>query len=398
MDQFFPHCLTLASCWFWDSCYFSATLPLFPISRQLLMIFVHTLCYFAPFYSCFSCAHCTIFNCASSFLNLPIPLHLPFSLALSSSARPGLPRVETILMHSQGLHPLQCTWECRDLGEPKEFLCMHITRKGHAIHLNQCVYLQKAVKRCGMLNVKAASTPLPAGYYALVNKDPVNPELCSRFQMVIGSLLYLMLGTRPNIAFAVTHLSWHSTNPSQDHLNKALYICWYLIGMSSYFLVYIGGSSFGFMACTDSNRGSDLTSCLSQTGFYLKLAEGLISWTSCVQKIIVYSSTEAEYMALSDCACQVIWIWSLLGELSYKLRAIPICGDNQGSIFVTSNPIMEPYSKHIDICCAVWSEWRYGLKITNNQHQSDCDNVRHGPLKLQWVQWTALLQWGCLVS
>ena len=139
------------------------------------MIFVHTLCYFAPSYSCFSCAHCAIFSCTSSFLNLL------FSLALSSSARPGLPRVETILTHSQGLHPLQCTWECRDLGEPKEFLCMHITRKGHAIHLDQCVYLQKAVKRCGMLNVKAASTPLPAGYYALVNKDPVNPELCSRF-------------------------------------------------------------------------------------------------------------------------------------------------------------------------------------------------------------------------
>ena len=116
-------------------------------------------------------------------------------------------------------------WECRDLGEPKEFLQMCITHKGHAIHLDQCTYLQKVVERCGMLNTKAASTPLPAGYYALVNKDSVNPELCSRFQTVIGSLLYLMLGTRPNIAFAVTHLSRHSANPSQDHLNKALYIC-----------------------------------------------------------------------------------------------------------------------------------------------------------------------------
>ena len=70
-------------------------------------------------------------------------------------------------------------WECRDLGELKEFLRMRITRKGHAIHLDQCAYLQKVVERCGMLNAKAASTPLPAGYYALANKDPVNPELCS---------------------------------------------------------------------------------------------------------------------------------------------------------------------------------------------------------------------------
>ena len=69
-----------------------------------------------------------------------------------------------------------------------------------------------------------------------------------------------------------------------------------------------------------------------------------------VQKTIAYSSTEAEYMALSDCTHQVTWIWSLLGELGYKLNAIPICGDNQGSIFMASNPVTEPHSKHIDIC------------------------------------------------
>jgi len=76
-----------------------------------------------------------------------------------------------------------------------------------------------------MLNAKSTSTPLPAGYYATKNTEPVDAELHSRFQTVIGSLLYLMLGTRPNIAFAVTHLSRHATNPSQDHLNKVLYIC-----------------------------------------------------------------------------------------------------------------------------------------------------------------------------
>ena len=226
---------------------------------------------------------------------------------------------------------------------------MCITCKGRAIHLDQCTYLQKVVERCGMQNAKTASTPLPAGYYAAKNTEPVDTELRSRFQTVIGSLLYLMLGTRPDIAFAVTHLSRHAANPSQDHLNKALYICRYLIGMSTYSLVYNGGSGAGLIACTDSDWGSDPTSRLSQTGFYLKLADGLISWTSRAQKTIAYSSTEAEYMALSDCARQVTWIRSLLGELGYKLNAIPICGDNQGSIFMASNPVMEPCSKHIDI-------------------------------------------------
>ena len=110
---------------------------------------------------------------------------------------------------------------------------MTITRKGHVIHLDQCVYLHKVVERCGMQNAKTASTPLPAGYYAAKNTEPIDTELHSHFQMVIGSLLYLMLGTRPDIAFAVTHLSCHAMNPSQDHLNKALYICCYLIGTLS---------------------------------------------------------------------------------------------------------------------------------------------------------------------
>jgi len=240
-------------------------------------------------------------------------------------------------------------WECRDLGEPNEFLRMRITCRGRTIHLDQCVYLQKVIECCGMLNAKSTSTPLLAGYYAAKNTEPVDVDLRSHFQMVIGSLLYLMLGTRPDIAFAVTHLSHHAANPSQDHLNKALYICRYLIGTSTYSLVYNGGSGAGLIACTDSDWGSDPTSRLSQTGVYLKLADGLISRTSRAQKTIAYLSTEAEYMALSNCAHQVTWIRSLLGELGYKLKAIPICGDNQGSIFMASNPVTEPRSKHIDI-------------------------------------------------
>jgi len=150
------------------------------------------------------------------------------------------------------------------------------------------MYLQKVVEHCGMLNAKSTSTPLPAGYYAAKNTEPVDADLRSCFQTVIGCLLYLMLGTRPDITFAVTHLLCHAMNPSQDDLNKALYICHYLIGMSTYSLIYNGGSGAGLIACTDSDWGSDPTSHLSQTGFYLKLADGLISWTSHVQKTIAY--------------------------------------------------------------------------------------------------------------
>ena len=61
------------------------------------------------------------------------------------------------------------------------------------------------------------------------------------------------------------------------------------------------------------------------------------------------SSTEAEYMAMSDCSQQAMWIKSLLSELGLTLSAIPIYRDNQGSIFIGSNPVQEQQTKHIDI-------------------------------------------------
>ena len=70
--------------------------------------------------------------------------------------------------------------------------------------------------------------------------------------------------------------------------------------------------------------------------------------TSHTQKTVALSSTEAKYMALSDCSQQVVWIKNLLNELGINVRAIPINGENQGSIFIGSNPTQEKRSKHID--------------------------------------------------
>ena len=240
-------------------------------------------------------------------------------------------------------------WETRDLGNVMEFLCMRRTRSGSKIHLDQCAYLETVLQRCGMQNAKSAAMPLLARYVPTPSVGAPNPEIRSRFQTVIGSLLYLMLGTCPDIAFAVTKLVQHTANPSKEHLKQALYICRYLVGTSTYQLTYNGTSREGISACTDSDWASDNSACSSQTSYFINLAKGLISWTSRAQKTIALSSTEAEYMALSDCSHQVVWMHTLLGELSYDLKPIPICRDNQGSIFISSNPITEKHSKHIDI-------------------------------------------------
>ena len=79
------------------------------------------------------------------------------------------------------------------------------------------------------------------------------------------------------------------------------------------------------------------------------LASGVIFWNTRVQKTVMLSFTKAEYMLLSDTCRQLQWIHLLLYELGMPIDTIPLCGDNQGAIFIASNPIQERQTKHIDI-------------------------------------------------
>ena len=111
---------------------------------------------------------------------------------------------------------------------------MHITRSGSKIHLDQCAYLETVLQQCEMQNAKSAAMPLLARYVPTPLDGAPNPEIQSRFQTVIGSLLYLMLGTCLDIAFVVTKLAQHAAKPSKEHLKRVLYICHYLVGTSKY--------------------------------------------------------------------------------------------------------------------------------------------------------------------
>jgi hypothetical protein len=192
-------------------------------------------------------------------------------------------------------------WECHDLDKTKEFLCMSIEQNKNMVFLDQTAYLDKVLKHFQMSNVKAVKT-LPEGYNPIPNTGLIDSEQHSLYQQVIGSLLYLMLGTRPDICFAITKMSQFSVNPSQEHLDKAMYICKYLAGTSRYALIYNGRSQEGLMAFTDSDWMADKATRWSVTSYFFKIANGIFSWQSQAQKTVAQSSTEAKYMALSHCS------------------------------------------------------------------------------------------------
>ena len=87
--------------------------------------------------------------------------------------------------------------------------------------LDQQDYLKKIVSQFGLENAKSASTPLPEQYEPEANTGNCTPDFRQQYQSVIRSLLYIMLGTRPDISYAVIKMAQFASNPSSDHMNKA---------------------------------------------------------------------------------------------------------------------------------------------------------------------------------
>ena len=193
-------------------------------------------------------------------------------------------------------------WECRDLRDVEEFLRMCITCTRLGITINQCNYLEKVLTRFQLTDAKLAITPLPTNWEPNANTGKATAAEITRYQSIIGSLLYLMIRTRPDISFAVTHLLQFSTNPTKDHYKAAQHVCHYLVGTRDYKLVYTREEDKGLVVYTDSDWAADKIQQHFITGYFFKLANSIILWRSHAQKTVALSSTEAEYMVISDCS------------------------------------------------------------------------------------------------
>ena len=162
---------------------------------------------------------------------------------------------------------------------------MRITRdrKKRTTSLDQTCYVEKVIKRFGQENCKPVFVPPLAGYNPRPHSDQnlSNATLCSRYQLVIGSLLYIMLGTRPDISYAVIKMSQFSSNPTEEHLQKVLYIVHYLFSSKELCIVYSAtNDSNALCAYSDTDWAGDIETSQSTTGYAIFLGNGIVSWLS----------------------------------------------------------------------------------------------------------------------
>ncbi|KAK3032792.1 hypothetical protein RJ639_035895 [Escallonia herrerae] len=187
---------------------------------------------------------------------------------------------------------------------------------------------KKVLERFSMLNAKPVSTPLGAHFQLssqLCPSTKEDVEYMSRvpYANVVGCLMYAMVCTRPDISHAVSMVSRYMGNSGKKHWDAVKWIFRYLAGSTNFGIMFdrdgAKGEVFGFV---DSDYVGDLDSRRSMTGYVFTFYRGPICWKSVLQSTTALSTTEAEYMALTEAAKEALWLKGLVEELGFKQRGV----------------------------------------------------------------------------
>nr|GEW85040.1 hypothetical protein [Tanacetum cinerariifolium] len=217
------------------------------------------------------------------------------------------------------------------------------------IFINQSKYALESLKKYGFESCDPVDTPMVEKSKLDENKKGkfIDP---SHYRGMIGTLLYLT-ASRPDLQFAICMCSRYQARPTEKHVHAVKRIFRYLRGTVNRGLWYLNDSSVALTAFVDANHVGFQDTRRSTSGSLYFLRERLISWSSKRQKSVAISSTEAEYIALSGCCAQILWMRSQLTDYGLGLNKNLMYCDNKSAITLCCNNVQHSRSKHIDIRC-----------------------------------------------
>lgn len=159
---------------------------------------------------------------------------------------------------------------------------------------------------------------------------------------------YLVAATRPDIAFAVNKSARVMDKPTEKDWQNIKRILRYLKGTYNYGITY-QKTNCDLKVYSDADFAGDIHTRRSTTGIVSIISGGAVSWTSQLQKTIALSTTEAELVASSEGAKELIWLKRLLGELTEVNNSPPLYVDNASTVKLGKNPEFHKRTKHIDV-------------------------------------------------
>ncbi|XP_072076471.1 secreted RxLR effector protein 161-like [Arachis hypogaea] len=173
------------------------------------------------------------------------------------------------------------------------------------------------------------------------------------YRRLIGRLFYLT-NTRPDLSYPVGCLSQFMDCPTDVHLKAVYRVIRYLKQSPASGLFFSASNSLILSGYTDSDWGACKDTRKSITSYYFFLDQTLISWKSKKQTTVSRSSSEAEYRALANGTCKLVWLLKLLKEFKISPPVpVDIFCDNKSAIYIASNSVFHERTKHVEIDCHV---------------------------------------------
>ena len=244
---------------------------------------------------------------------------------------------------------LKKNFKMKDMGPLTFFLGIQFHQKENSLVMNQSHYLSEILKKFKMDNCKPRKTPCETNAHAYDSDEPFDSRT---YREAVGSLVYAMTCTRPDLSYVVTKLSQNLASPTQGNWLMVCHVFRYIKGTLEYGLSFRRHNSLNLQGFSDSDWASCPEKRRSTSGYCFTLSEEgpAVSWKSRKQSTVALSTCEAEYVALSATCQESTHIARLLKSITgISFEPVTIHGDNTGSIFLAQNPVNHNRSKHIDV-------------------------------------------------
>ena len=253
---------------------------------------------------------------------------------------------------------MRSIWTISDLGAVRFVVGIAVTwdRPNRTVMLSQTALIDKIVTQFGQRNASPAPVPMDPGLklrradYKKLSREELDQIAKLPYRSLVGCLLYLSIGTRPDISYSVQQLSQFLDCYTYAHWNAALRVVRYLSGTREYKLHLGGNNPISLLGFTDSDWANCLDTRRSVGGHAYTLGSGVISWQVRKQKTVAASSCEAEYVAAFEACKEAIWLRTLLSAVGHSSKTpTTILCDNNAAINLSEDPLLHDRVKHIDI-------------------------------------------------
>lgn len=243
---------------------------------------------------------------------------------------------------------LAADFEIKDLGKLKYFLGMEVARSKEGIVVSQRKYTLDLLKEVGMLGGKSAAVPIDPNHKIGMFEGVTDVDRES-YQRLVGKLIYLS-HTRPDISFSVSVVSQFMHAPKEEHLEAVYRILKYLKNSPGQGLLFKKGGELTVEAYTDADWAGSVTDRRSTSGWCTLVGGNLVTWRSKKQSVVARSSAEAEYRAVAQGMCELLWLRRLLDELKViPVTPMKLYCDSKAAISIANNPVQHDRTKHIEI-------------------------------------------------